>query len=257
MPRIVTIFITTPRSGTQWTTQTLSDAFGSDAVVTHEPIGYAYATRKFMRAYDRTHALRWIPEVADHLAKIHNIADDKAYVEVGFPAIAAIPLFYEEFKERLRLVQLVRHPVRVATSMMSHSWYADPPRADLGLMALQPGPGSFQNGYVQRWPEMTQFEKCVFYWSEVHHHGLEISERFTGIRILRTRFEDIIGEPEVHLRELAGYLDAPFSDDMVDAVKVCVDRHASPRPRSIDASLVQDHELAVSLMDHFGYRLGA
>jgi hypothetical protein len=93
MPGSVTIFITTPRSGTQWVADTVGKAYGELAVVQHEPIKYAYRPREFMRAYDRVEEEQRLPAVAAHLEEIAAIDDSLAYVEVGFPAVASVPLY--------------------------------------------------------------------------------------------------------------------------------------------------------------------
>ena len=60
-------FITTARSGTQWVAAALAHLFDHSLVVAHEPVGYAYRPKVYLRAYDRLEQLRAEPQVAKHL----------------------------------------------------------------------------------------------------------------------------------------------------------------------------------------------
>jgi hypothetical protein len=223
--------------------------------VSHEPIGYAYASRVFLRAYDRVAELRRLPIVSNHLARIHAIADDSDYVEVGFPAFSAIPLYIDEFGTRLRIVHLVRHPVRVATSMLSHDWYGCV-RKDLTKQELHPtDPGVLQRGYAERWRVMNQFEKCLFYWSEVHAYGIEIHTTFPNTPFFRTRFEDLIKEPFNYLRRLVEFVGAPYHGAIAGRVKERVDSFRSGQRQAVDADGIQTHPLAVALAERFAYKI--
>ena len=120
MTGTVTFFITTARSGTQWLTAALREAYGDALVARHEPLGYRYRPKVTLRDPDALRALVRQPEIAAHFATIRTVSAERPYVEVGFPAYALAPALREEFGEALRLVQLTRHPLRVAGSLVSH-----------------------------------------------------------------------------------------------------------------------------------------
>ena len=187
-------FITTARSGTQWLAAGLARYFSHSLVVAHEPVGYAYRPKVYLRADDRLEELRAQPRVARHLDEIHRILQTTSYVEVGFPCFALAPLLLREFGERLRIVQLVRHPVRVAASAVTHRWYQNA-RSDSLAEDVELAPsdqGVLQRHYASRWPSMTPYEKALFYWSEVHQFAQEVNARLTTVPFHTARFEDLI-----------------------------------------------------------------
>ncbi|HMT98596.1 MAG TPA: hypothetical protein PKA33_04400 [Amaricoccus sp.] len=110
-------------------------------------------------------------------------------MEVGFPAYALAPLLRAEFGEKLRLVQLVRHPVKVAASLVTHGWYCEGAREDIAqAVAPTPAdPGVTLKAYAPRWPAMAPFEKSLFYWYEVHRYGKEVESASPPGRFARFR----------------------------------------------------------------------
>jgi len=249
----VTIFVTTPRSGTQWVADAIGTAYPNEVTATHEAIGYAYAPRRFIRAYDRASEMAAIPEVRAHLDEIHALPDDHAYVEVGFPAYASIPLYVQEFGERLRIVQLVRHPALVAASMVTHRWYDAAPRPELEDVELTPADAVFQRHYAARWDRLSQYEKCLFFWSEVHLLGWEYEHRYPEVPFHRVRFRDLIEEPQTHLRALTDFIGLPYVESIVARVDDHVDRFSRQSSTRIETGQVRRHRLAVALAERFGY----
>lgn len=118
-----TFFITTARSGTQWLAHNLSVHYQNELRAAHEPIGYAYRPKVYLRARERLDELSALPAVRKHLDDIHRVLQTRSYIEVGFPAFAMAPLLVRELGAQLRLVQLVRNPVRIAASLVTHRWY--------------------------------------------------------------------------------------------------------------------------------------
>jgi hypothetical protein len=257
VPASVTIVVTTPRSGTQWVAETLGAAYQDLALVTHEPIGYAYELRRFLRGYDRTQELSQIEAVGAHLDEIARLPDDTVYVEAGFPCAAAVPLFYERFGEKLKVVQLLRHPVRTSASLVTHGMYHETHREDLReSIALVPwDEGVFGVYYSGRWAQMSQFEKCLFYWTELHFYGLELSSRYPELPIFRVRFEDLIETPERALAALMDFIGLPYRAEMVKRTQEKIDRFPGQKRERVDASQIRDHALSVVLAERFGYEV--
>jgi len=137
-------------------------------------------------AYDQTDELRAIPAVGNHLREIAAIDENKIYVEAGFPSAATIPLFHQLYGDRLKIVQLVRHPILASASMTTHGWYSKT-RADLreGVLLLPTDAGAFQKHYAQRWASLSRYEKCLFYWTEIHMYGIEMHWHYSNVPFLR------------------------------------------------------------------------
>jgi len=256
MQKAATFFITTARSGTQWLAQTLATIYPDLLVVEHEPIRYGYSSKIYLRNPAALTDLRAKPVVREHLDRIHGVLRQKSYVEVGCPAFAAAPLLTVEFGERLRLVQLVRHPVRVAASITAQQWL-DPGRRNAVQDDIAPtptDPGVYLRHYGARWATMTPFEKSLFYWAEVHLYGLEVRKELPDVPFLQLTFEDLLAGTSAQER-LAAFLDVPYRTAWREASAIRID--ALPKEmNTIDRSALQDYPEIASLARHFGYDIG-
>lgn len=253
-----TFFITTARSGTQSLHAALRAAYSDLLVAEHEPIRYAYAPKQCLRDPAALAALRIKPVVRQHLDHIHEVLRHKSYVEVGFPAFAAAPLLAEEFGTRLRLVQLVRHPVRVAASLVTHQWF-DPVRRDddiqTNIVPVPTDPGVRLKHYRDRWPHMSPFEKALFYWSEVHFYGLEVRDALPSVPFLQLTFEDLVAQTAAHER-LVAFLNVPYRPEWGKAVARRSDNHRRTTVDTIDLADVYKHPEIIALAERFGYNVG-
>ena len=253
----VTFFITTARSGTQSLYAALHTAYSDLLVAEHEPIRYAYAPKQCLRNPGALAALRIKPVVRQHLDHIHEVLRHKSYVEVGFPAFAAAPLLAEEFGRRLRLVQLVRHPVRVAASLVTHRWFDPGQRDDIqtNIVPAPTDPGVHFKHYRDRWPHMSPFEKALFYWSEVHLYGLEVRDAHPSVPFLPLTFEDLMVQTAAHER-LAAFLNVPYRPEWSKALARRIDNHRRTTVDTIDLAEVYKHPEIITLAKRFGYDVG-
>ena len=134
-----TFLITTARSGTQWLATAVRDAYPDLLRVEHEPVGYRYRPAANLRDRHALDLLLTNPVVAAHFTTIdETLRQGRSYVELGFPAFALYPLLRDRFADRLRIVQLVRHPVPVAASLVTHQWYTNHPSTGMRC-TIRPG----------------------------------------------------------------------------------------------------------------------
>lgn len=252
----VTFFITTARSGTQWFHQTLANVYSDLLVLEHEPIRYSYSPRRCLRNPPALAALRTDPIVRRHLDRIHKISKERDYIEVGFPAFAAAPLLWEEFQERLRFVHLVRHPVRVAASVVTHRWFDPDPldRADLKehVVLTPTDPGVCLGHYAGRWANMTAFEKALFYWTEVHLYGREVQDAFFAVPFLRVNFEDVLAREETR-QQFARFLGVPYRSDWDTFLSRRIDRYHNRIHTTIDLRSIYSMPEVTHLAATMGY----
>jgi len=249
-----TFFITTARSGTQWLAHGLATHYEDELCVAHEPIGYAYRPKLYLRAHEQMDELKTLPAVQEHLERIHRTLRTKPYVEVGFPCFAMAPLLLRELGTQLHLVQLVRHPVRVAASLVTHRWYQNTRKDTLSEdIELAPSdPGVVQKHYMRRWAKMTPYEKGLFYWTEVHLFGRDTEQTHPSVPFHRVRFEDLIDSPDA-MMDLAAFLDIPYRTAWGKSIDTPVDHYAHRTPIPINASLIRFHETTVRMAERFGY----
>jgi hypothetical protein len=255
VPPTVTFFITTARSGTQWLTAALREAYGDALVAKHEPLGYRYRPKATLRDPDALRALARQPEIAAHFAAIRDIAAERPYVEVGFPAYALAPVLSEQFGDALRLVQLTRHPIRVAGSLVSHGWYQRGRRADVAAdIAPEPSdPGVTLPGYAARWPAMTAFEKALYYWFQVHDYAREVQAAAPPGQFARFSFERLLEDPgaragfatHLGLDNQPGWRESPTAR--------VIDRFHNRTVEPIEPWRIAAHPEIVALAEALGY----
>ncbi len=256
----VFLFISTGRCGTQWLASHLADIYGARAEVTHEPLGPLYRPRQFFRCYEDTSAMAATPEISQHLSRVEAVQRDRLYVETGWPLFAAIPLFVERFGTRLALVHLTRHPVPTSISHMVHQCYGGSPRDDgyTRLASLDPGcPGVFQPHYAAGWSAMSPYEKCLFWWTEVHLYGLQIESRYPQIPFLRCKSEDILRGDTAAIGRLARLLDIGSGEELASRTEQRVDRWNHQTQLDFEWRQIFDHPRTLQVAETLGYQADA
>ena len=249
----VTFFITTARSGTQWTTKTIDTIYPDRFVTCHEPVGYAYDPKTTLRNPENLRKLLEKPRIRDHFAQVHDIIQTRSYVEVGFPAFALAPLLREEFGRRLRLVQLTRHPVRTAVSLMTHGWF-DGNRTDIerAILITPEDPGARLAEYKSRWPSLTPFERGLYFWYQVHAFGLEQEAVSEAGTFARFRFEDMVSDTASQ-KSFCAFMGVPYKAAWKDVVTERVDRFHLRTSTRFDVRTFRKHPDIVELARVLGY----
>lgn len=255
----ISVFITTGRCGTQWLADNLAAVYADRAAVTHEPLGPAYHPRRYLRQDEDT-ALLSRPDVAAHFRRIRSTSALRHYVETGWPVFAAIPLFLRMFPGRVRIVHLVRHPVPTALSHMVHQCYGGSPREDeyTRLATLDPScPGVVQAGYRSRWHRMTPYERCLFWWTEVHLYAQELQAREQHAPWLTVRYEDLFGDGPAELARLVDFLHLPQRERLFRRRSLHVDRWAHRTEIDFDWRQIERHPGTLAVAAGLGYDLDA
>lgn len=249
----VIAFLSTGRCGTQWLAAGLRELH-PDVDVEHEPIGPLYKPRRYFRRYRDVEAILEVPEVARHIERIELAV--RPYVETGWPLFPALPLLAARFPHRLRIVHLTRHPVPNALSHLAHSSYAGSPRDDAYTRwaTLGPGdPGVFQPRYAGQWERLTPYEKCLFWWTEVHLYALEVPERLTGIPFLRVAAEKLLAGNRGELERLLAFMDLRWHDGWPDHAGRVVDRWHHRTDLDVDPMEVVRHPTTVRVAAQLSY----
>jgi hypothetical protein len=255
MPVVV---LSTGRCGTQWLTKTLEDLHGEEVRVEHEPIGPLYAPRRFFRGYAQPEAVLEVPEVRAHVNQIASC--ERPYIETGWPLFAALPLFASVFGSDLRVIHLTRHPVPTAFSHLAHSSYAGSPRDDAytRLATLGPAdPGVFQERYADRWEDLTPYEKCLFWITEVGMFGLEFERRFPGVAFLRIQSEAMLAGDRATLEALIAQMGLDWDERWLERTGTRVDRWHHHTDHDVDPLLIEQHPAAVETAAQLGYDASA
>jgi hypothetical protein len=250
---MIVVFLSTGRCGTQWLAEGLRERYPGRLEVEHEPLGPLYRPRSFFRRYDDPEAILDVPDVAAHIERIERTA---AYVETGWPAFPALPLLARRFPDRLRVVHLTRHPVPTALSHLAHSSYAGSGRDDAytRLAILAPDdPNVFQPEYAARWGELSPYEKCLFWWTEVSLFGLEFPERLDAIPFMRVKSESLLGGDRAALEGLLAFMGLPWDERWIEQSERVVDSWRHHTDREIDPLEVHRHPRTVEAAAGLGY----
>lgn len=252
----VIVFLSTGRCGTQWLTENLRDLYPGIGVQ-HEPVGALYSPRRYFRHWTTPEAVLEVPEVARHLGEIES--HDHLYVETGWPVLGALPLMVRRLPSRLRVVHLTRHPVPTALSHAVHNSYADSARDDpyTRLATLGPtDPHVFQPHYAQRWDELTGYEKCLFWWTEVSLFGLELERLHPEVPFLRIRSEELLTEHSGTITRLLRFMELPWDERWTERTARIVDRWHHHTDQTLDPRLIYRHPLTCRVAEQLGYDVG-
>lgn len=251
-------FISTGRSGTQTLTNSLATVFGDLAEVVHEPLNHRYESNRYYRKYDSNDVIRNMPLIRDHVAHIHEILKSRHYIETGWPCYAALPLMIEEFGPNIRIVQLVRNPVKVALSLCTHKFYLPTKEKESYSLSCALDPINcdvFQKDYAEKWDSMSQMDKCLFHWTEIYSYGDELNQRFPQVPFHRLRLEDLVSREARHARDLMDFLGFPERQAFVEAVGVRTDIIRDIVREPINPAAIWGHPGTIKLANSLGYDL--
>jgi hypothetical protein len=246
-------FVSSGRCGTQWLTEALRAVYPGRVRVEHEPLGPLYRPRRFFRRWDDPEAILAVPEVRRHVERLDQVDH---YVETGWPAFAAIPTLARRFPDRLRVVHLTRHPVHSAMSHLAHSSYAGSPRDDEYTRLATLGPRDanvFYSEPAERWGERTPYERCLFWWTEVHRFGIEVEQRLADAPFLRVSAERMLSGDAATLNRLASHLGLRADRGLRARTGVVVDRWHHRTDLDFDPLRARDHPATVEVAAQLGY----
>jgi len=244
-------FVSTGRCGTQWLASLLQESYASVAHVTHEPIKFDYHPKDFFRQYARADEVLSLPRVAGHLFNVDKTLEVKSYIEVGWPCYAAIPHLVNRYQGRIKIVHLVRHPVRTALSMATHRVYE---RKDLERARPDPfDPSVVLQSLQAKWSWMSPYEKCLFWWTEVNLYGRELCGRYPEVPQILVRFEDMLDPSTAQLKVLLDFLELPTQPSLEAAVNEPVDRYHNQTFKPGDWKRIFQYEQTLQLADELGY----
>jgi tetratricopeptide (TPR) repeat protein len=198
--------------------------------------------------------LQDISIINKHLSNITNIIKNKIYIETGWPCYPAIPLFYKIFKKNLKVVHLIRHPVNVACSIMTHGYYQK--RNDDYVKYAQLDPfmsGIIYTEYRNLWNSMSPYEKCLFWWTEINRYALELQEKLSDIPFLQVRFEDLVGQSTKTLEELITFLCLPLRQNLYATNDTKIDYYRFNTNIRIKWRQIFKHQHTLLLAEKFDY----
>ena len=247
-------FISTGRCATQWMSDKLSTHYHDLAVVKHEPFQVEYQPRFYFNAYHSKEEVIFSQVIEEHLAFIRNTIQNFSYIETGWPVYGALPFILSRLKGRVKVVHLFRHPIRVAASLATKNVYSKSAWSD--AVALSPSDYGVTQGYLNghQWDSMSQFEKCLFWWTEINQFALDLKRDFESIPWLTLKYEEVFSEnSKSELRRLVNFLSLPERESFFNSLSQKTDNYSSKSQKPINIHAVEKYPKVFELMDKLGY----
>lgn len=248
-------FVSTGRCGTQWFAHSLGKHFSDQLVASHEPFQIDYQPRRLFRAYHNGQRDVLPEHLEAHFDDICRTIEQRHYVEAGWTSYGALPTFLERFQGRVKVVHLVRHPVRVAASLITHNVYRRGRWSD--AVAITPDDDGVSQPELAgaSWAAMSDFEKCLFWWTELNGHALRLRESFADTPWLSLSYEDVFGEQsEPALRRLLDFLELKPQREFFLSVRRTHDNFQKRTAATFDIDSLDNYPETLAVMDQLGYQ---
>lgn len=254
----VIIFLCTPRTGTQWLAKNLGDNYSDQAIIEHEPIENDYYLKLNLGRYTPPLLPENNPSLSSHLDFINEIIKDKIYIEVGWQSIGGIAELYSKFGKHLKFIHLYRNPLKVAASMLTHTWYKGKVEDRFKKSAITPyDEMSLLKEYKYRWANLDLFEKSLYYWTEVNLRAIEIKHYFNDIPFYSLKFEELFSDKteisRISMISTLSFLGLGFNKKMLESVNVTYDKYNFKTQLEIDPNKISDHPQTIALASKLGY----
>ena len=254
LPKNATFFISTGRCATQWMSDKLSTHYHDLAVVKHEPFQVDYEPIFYFNAYHRKEEVNFSHAIEEHLAFIRNTIQDFSYIETGWTVYGALTFILSRLKGRVKIVHLYRHPIRVAASLATQNVYSKGAWSD--AVAISPSDYGVTQGYLKghKWNSMSQFEKCLFWWTEINQFALDLQRDFESIPWLTLKYEEVFSENSKNeLRKLVNFLSLPERESFFNSLAQKTDNYSFKIQKSINIHAIEKYPKVFELMDKLEY----
>lgn len=251
--KYATFFISTGRCATQWFSKSLATNYQDLAIVRHEPLQMEYRTRYFFRSYNKGEKVEFSQAIKNHLTFVSNTIERFHYIEVGWPVYGVLPFILSQLEGYVKVVHLYRHPIRVASSLATHKVYGRTEWTD--TLAISPYDGVAQSYLAgERWNSMSEFEKCLFWWTEVNDFALKLSRTFKSVPWLCLKYENVFSEDGgSELARLLTFLSLPVRDRFLNARTKTIDEYSRQTEKTINISALKKYPKAFEVMDKLHY----
>lgn len=239
------------RCGTQWLAKQLHNVLVNHYWVTHEPLHFDYAPNKNSPSkpldYNRNKIQAHATQIQNHLSRGGH------YIECGFPCWRHLDWYREILQTDVKVIHLHRHPVDTARSWLKQNAFVMPLLPHLPEKSLfHPlAPEANLPDYVNRWEQMSPFERNLYYWAEVQLQAENYNRSWDSKNWLEIRFDQLF-EVETFNR-LKNFLDFPLNSDNVNFSRE--DAFPGIEQALFDTTLINRHSAIQEMSQRLGYYL--
>jgi len=256
----VILFLSTPRCGTQWFAKHLDQVYSEEVTALHEPIDNDYYPKLNLGRYDLPLQPSENDKLEKHLDFIEAESKTKKYIEIGWQNIAGVQAMYQRFGNRLKFIHLYRNPVYVAASLVTHNWYSGIDEDRFKKVGIDPyDETSIKFEDVDRWIDLTLFEKSLFFWTEINMRAIEINHRFAGVPFHSLKFEDVFKKDKetsrITLIETLAFMGLEYNEELIQALDFKHDKYRYKTHDKLNWKAINSHPQTMALAKKLGYEL--
>lgn len=247
-------FISSGRCGTQFFADKLGKYYGDIAVVEHEPFHLEYKPLHYFSAYHRNEKIKLSPILERHIAFIGETLNSSHYIETGWPCYGLLPYMISRFEAHVKIVHLYRHPLNIASSLLTHNVYDREVWSE--NMSISPSTDGVLQNFLEgeAWKQMSEFEKCLFWWTEINQFALHINKHFPSIPFLSLKFENFFsGDSRAESMKLAAFIGLAERSEFANSAKDKTDQFSCKTNKKIDISSLLHYPRAIETMAQLGY----
>lgn len=190
----ITLTTSTGRCGTTFLVNTFKKNFSLQSGLIAHDFAEKKLTNipKYLRCYDATsHAQLMSGSVKETLDHFIRCSDHGPVVDFGHGMMPLIHPLYQRIGTRLRVLNITRHPVQVAASLVAMGFYSS---KNMEWFTPFSEAACFRT-FAKCWPTMSPFEKNLYRWLEFTTYGLEIANRYPQLETMTVRSMDIFSDP--------------------------------------------------------------
>lgn len=253
--------LSTGRCGTQWLTQYLNQLLGAQPQqyrVVHEPLNFQYNP---LKNSPETPLSSNQVELINHLEKIKNTLSKGAnYIETGFPCWRHIAWFAQELAQPVKIVHLTRNPIDTARSWLKLNVYVPPilPHLPEKELFTPFAPYAKLPQFQTYWHELSPYEKCLYFWAEVHLQALAYKQDWHTANWLHLGYESLFDAQT--LNKLNRFLNIEGSgkhlmDTTARTLQQNIDNYGQLIQTHFDPNEIFQYPEIVALSKKLGYKL--
>lgn len=111
---------------------------------------------------------------------------------------------------------------------------------------------------ASRWAALSEFEKCLFWWTEINRHALNLKRSFPETAWCSGSYAELLLDKNPHIiGRLLEFLRLPTRESFIQDFGAVVDAHEKKTTAAIDDSALDRYPDALAIMRELGFERDA